>query len=72
MRKLTKHEEKLLWLTVLDLFLFFPILSGVTMQYLGWVGCTINFGIATALGIYCMFALLKCVFSKLGGRGHNE
>lgn len=65
MRKLTKYEKKWLLLSVLDLALFFPALSGLTMLYLGGLAFMINFLVAGGLGLCCAFALLKSVMPNI-------
>lgn len=65
MRRLTKYEEKWLLLTVLDLILHIPVLTGLTMLYLGGLAFMINFLVAGGLGLCCAFALLKSVMPNI-------
>ena len=65
MRKLTKYEAKWLLLTVLDLMLFLPVLTGLTMSRLGGLALMINFLVATGLGLCCVFALLKAMMPNI-------
>lgn len=65
MRKLTKYEEKWLLLTILDLILHIPVLTGWTMSLLGGLALMINFLVAGGLGLCCIFALLKAMMPNI-------